>query len=176
MNHLALLHVVLAFLFCFTPVLGQDNATEPYAGMVETAHPRVLIQRAERFLALGKTEAAIVWYKKVLDCCEGGDDAAEAHNDLGVAYARKGLLDEAVREYEASLAINGYALAHFNLGKALLRQYETGQDQALLDRSLKEFRIFEAVLKSGEPLPPVASSQREEIGAYLEEVFAKHDR
>ncbi len=160
--------ILLVFLLWLVLAAASEQAAP---AMEERAHPRVMIQRAERFLALGKTEAAIVWYKKVLECCEGTADAAEAHNDLGVAYSRKGLDQEALKEYEASLAINGYPLARFNLGKALLRLHEAKADPDLRERAMEQFRMFKAHLESGEPLPPVAASQREEIEAWLEQTL-----
>lgn len=45
---------------------------------------------------------------------------AEAHFKLGNALYKKGLLDEAIKEYKEAIRINiGYAMAHYNLGFAL---------------------------------------------------------
>jgi Flp pilus assembly protein TadD len=46
-------------------------------------------------------EATFRW-KKAL---EANPDSVAAHNNLGVAYERKGLFDEAVKEYELALKL-----------------------------------------------------------------------
>lgn len=131
--------------------------------------PRVLIQRGERFLAMGNLDGAIANYSRVITCCEGTPDAAEAHNDLGVAFARKGDPERAVREYEAALAINGYPLALFNLGKIWRERYEATGDPAARDKASAAFRAFEKYLRAGKDLPPVVAFQQDEIEAYLRE-------
>jgi tetratricopeptide (TPR) repeat protein len=48
---------------------------------------------------------------------------ARPHNNLGVIYERKGMLDEAVKEYKTALAIKpNYATAHCNLGNAYAKK------------------------------------------------------
>ncbi|MES9996782.1 tetratricopeptide repeat protein [Desulfovibrio aminophilus] len=131
--------------------------------------PRVLIQQGERYLAMGKLDAAIASYSKVIACCDRTPEGAEAHNDIGVAYARKGDLDRAIREYETALTINGYPLASFNLGKAWRDRYEQTGDPAYRRKALECFRAFALYLRKGESLPPVVSWQREEIEEYLAE-------
>jgi tetratricopeptide (TPR) repeat protein len=131
--------------------------------------PRVLIQRGERFLAMGNLDGAIANYSRVVACCEGTADAAEAHNDLGVAYARKGDPYRAIQEYEAALAINGYPLALFNLGKAWRGRFEQDGDPAARQRALDAFQAFGAYLDRGQDLPPVVAFQKAEIKEYLQE-------
>ncbi len=131
--------------------------------------PRVLIQRGERFLAMGNLDGAIANYARVVACCEGTPDAAEAHNDLGVAYARKGDPDRAIKEYEAALTINGYPLALFNLGKAWRSRFEQSGDPAARQRALDAFQAFGAYLDRGRDLPPVVAFQKDEIKEYLRE-------
>ncbi|WP_449241950.1 tetratricopeptide repeat protein [Desulfovibrio sp.] len=131
--------------------------------------PRVLIQQGERFLAMGKLDAAIAVYSKVIACCDRTPEGAEAHNDIGVAYARKGELDRAIQEYETALTINGYPLASFNLGKAWRGKYEETGDPAYRRKALDCFRAFGRYLRKGEALPPVVSWQKEEIEEYLSE-------
>jgi len=46
-----------------------------------------------------------------------------AHNNLGIAYNEKGMLDEAITEFERALAINSnFAEAHYNLGNAYVKK------------------------------------------------------
>ena len=50
-------------------------------------------------------------------------DYAQAHNNLGLLYQDKNLLDESARELQRALIIEpGYARAHNNFGVTLLRQ------------------------------------------------------
>ncbi|MEF2146340.1 MAG: tetratricopeptide repeat protein [Desulfovibrionaceae bacterium] len=153
-----LLLVVCALSFPVLPVQGQELS-------------RVLIQRGERYLAMGKYEAAIANYSKVIACCEGTPDGAEAHNDLGVTYMRMGRTRQAHAEYEKALEINGYPLARFNLAKALRQEYERTGDEAARVRAFKEFELFSQYLKRGEELPVVVSYQKEEIEAYVSEAL-----
>jgi tetratricopeptide (TPR) repeat protein len=142
-----------------------SRAGEP-SPMEERANPRVLIQRGERFLAMGKPEAAMACYAKVLACCEGSPEAAETHNDLGVALTRKGLPDQALAEYEKSLA-GGYPLAHFNLGKAMLLRFQERGDPFARDRARAAFAEFTKYLRSGQTLPPAVAYNLGEIEEYL---------
>lgn len=99
------------------------------SNMVYAELPRVLIHRGERFLAMGKLPAAIANYSQVIKCCEGSIEAAEAHNDLGVVYARQGDTAKAMEEYHAALKGPQYPLAHFNLGKAHAQRYQETKDE-----------------------------------------------
>lgn len=57
-----------------------------------------------------------------------------AHNNLGAAFAQRGDLDAAIREYREALAINPrYYLAHNNLGGAF-------EDEGNLDAAIKEYK------------------------------------
>lgn len=59
----------------------------------------------------------------------------EAHNNLGLLYQEKGLLTEAVREFQRATIINPrYGRAHSNLGVAFMRQ-------GRLDAALAEFSV-----------------------------------
>ncbi|MGE4297282.1 MAG: tetratricopeptide repeat protein [Desulfovibrionaceae bacterium] len=137
--------------------------------------PRVLIQRGERFLAMGKLDAAIANYSQVIACCEGTAEAAEAHNDLGVAYVRKGDHARAVAEYRKALEGGGYPLAHFNLGKALrdeaAQASATAQREQLRTASRQEFQTFLQWLRSDALKPTVVTYQQPEIEAYVEEAL-----
>ena len=51
-----------------------------------------------------------------------------AHNGLGAALAKKGQMDEAIREYRESLRLKpDYTLAHENLGNAFLIKGQTNE-------------------------------------------------
>jgi len=130
-------------------------------------HPRVLIQRGERFLAMGNLDAALVAYRKVTVFYPETREASEAHNDMGVAYARKGQAGEAIREYERSLSINDYPLAKFNLGRLLLEHYKTLGDEQDRRRSLDLLSAFHSHLHQEETLPRAVEYQRTEIDRFL---------
>jgi tetratricopeptide (TPR) repeat protein len=89
------------------------------------------------FLA-GDFENALLHYRALL---QRNELNAQAHNNLGLLYRDKGLLDEAVREFQRALFIDsGYVTAHNNLGVALL-------GQGRLDEAAAEFRT----VLEGEP-------------------------
>lgn len=134
--------------------------------------PRVLIQRGERYLAMGKLDAAALNYGKVLACCEGTPEAAEAHNDLGVCHMRRGEKAAAEAEYRKSLAINGYPLAAFNLGKLRYEEFLATRDPSARAEAGEMLTRFRDYLTSGRELPPVVAYNRDEIDAYLSETLA----
>ena len=60
----------------------------------------------------------IVFYNKIL---EHNPNVARVHNNLGMAYSDKGLLDEAEKQYKIAIALeNRYAQTHHNLGRLYL--------------------------------------------------------
>ena len=61
-------------------------------------------------------------------------DHADAHNNLGIALAMKGKLDEAIPHFQAAIRSNpNYASAHSNLGNAFAVQHK-------LDEAIREYR------------------------------------
>ncbi len=69
------------------------------------------------------------------DTVRKAPDSAEAHNDLGSAYASRGQLDMAMEEYRTALRLNpGLAAAHNNIGNKYAAK---GQ----LDAAIGEFQI-----------------------------------
>lgn len=79
----------------------------------------------------GDFENALVQYRSLLQANELN---AQAHNNLGLLYLDKNLLDDSARELQRALIIEpGYARAHNNYGVTLLRQGK-------LDASASEFR------------------------------------
>ena len=166
MPRLPALALALALLSC-PPAAGPARAGDP-SSMEEKALPRVLIQRGERFLNLGKPAAAASCYAKVIARGEGTAEAAEAHNDLGVALTRLGRPEAALAEYEKALA-GGYPLARFNLGRALRRRCEETGDAADRARARELLAGFGRWLDSGEPLPPVVEYNLPELREYLDE-------
>ncbi|MBN2139679.1 MAG: tetratricopeptide repeat protein [Desulfovibrionaceae bacterium] len=142
------------------------------SGSQALEHPRVLIQRGERLLSAGRLDAAIETYQRVVEHFEGSANAAEAHNDMGVAYSRKGELDRAIEEYKKGIAINGYPLARFNLGRAYLRKYDLTKDDSFKRLALVEFAAFERYL-GNKGLEPVIECQREDIDRFLDQTMSR---
>ena len=57
-----------------------------------------------------------------------------AHNNLGVAYGKKGMLDKAITEFKKSIAINSkFMKAHYNLGVIY-------KDKGMLDKAIFEYK------------------------------------
>jgi tetratricopeptide (TPR) repeat protein len=68
----------------------------------------------------GRTDDAIKHY---LEALRLKPDYVEAHNSLGVAFARKGNVDMALKHFQKALQINpNFSYARDNLKKALLFQ------------------------------------------------------
>jgi tetratricopeptide (TPR) repeat protein len=86
----------------------------------------------EALLEKGKLDAAIEQFKIALGfesfqtkAVAGGAayDFARTHNNLGVAYGRKGMTDEAVGEFVAAIRLKPeYAKAYDNLGSAFMHK------------------------------------------------------
>lgn len=76
-------------------------------------------QLALYYQRTGDFEQALVHYKAAL---ERDELNLQAHNNLGYLYLGKGLLDEAVREFQRVIAIEpGYVTAHVNLSATFIR-------------------------------------------------------
>jgi len=148
----------------------------------------VLLHNGERFLRMGNLGFAKANYDKLIAHYEGTPEAAEAHSDLGVIAARQGDDDLAIAEYEKALAIDGYPLAHFNLGQALLRRLDKGgdpnqhdpiqrdpaqRDPALRDRALQHFLAFEAYLESNKPRPSILTYSLQEVQTELHDALKR---
>lgn len=129
--------------------------------------PGVLIQQGERYLAMGKYKAALARYAKVLECCPGTAEAAEAHNDSGVAWARQGRDDLAEEHYRQALTINRYPLALYNLARLQQRQAQEGRGRAqsaqLRQQARSLYAEFASWLASNAAKPPSVEYQREEL-------------
>jgi len=142
------------------------------AGLNAEEHPLVLVQRGERFLAMGNFDAALANYQKVLRHYPNSQAAAEAHNDIGVIYARQGLDDQAALAYGRSLAINDYPLAKLNLGKLHLARFAATGDEQARRSALELLSAFRLVFVQGNDLPPAVSYNREQIESFLNEALA----
>jgi len=147
-------------------------AAFPRAAVAAEPAP-VLLHNGERFLRMGNLGFAKANYDKLIANYEGTPEAAEAHGDLGVIAARQGDDDLAIAEYEKALAIDGYPLAHFNLGQALLRRLDKGADPALREKALGHFLAFEAYLKSGKPRPPILTYSLPEVQTELADALRR---
>ncbi|MGE4290735.1 MAG: tetratricopeptide repeat protein [Desulfovibrio sp.] len=133
--------------------------------------PAVLVQQGERYLAMGKYQAALSRYAKVIECCEGTTKAAEAHNDMGVAWTRLGDVEKAREHYEAALLINRYPLALFNYARLLEQRWKDAGQNADRDAdrcmAAEYYREFSVYLEAGENLPPTVEYQKEELREHL---------
>jgi Flp pilus assembly protein TadD len=65
-------------------------------------------------------------------------DTADVHNDLGIAYASRGLIDQAVAEFRQSLQLDPEsAQTLWHLGAALASKGELEEAAELLSRSVQ---------------------------------------
>lgn len=135
-------------------------------------HPRVLIQRGERFLAMGNLEAALANYRKVIHSYPHTHAAAEAYNDMGVIYVRQGLVDQAREAYESSLSTANYPLAKLNLGKLYYGRFLQTRREADRKAALGLLGDFREYLRSAHDLPAVVRFNRAEIDRFLTESLA----
>lgn len=163
--------LAILFLFCLLapgpPWNGAAQAQE---------RPAVLIQQGERYLAMGKYQAALSRYAKVLECCEGSPAAAEAHNDMGVAWMRLGDANKAREHYEAALRIDRYPLALFNEARLLERRWKEHGEEADRDAAAGYYREFSDYLESGDKLPPVVEYQKDELREHLRTALRELER
>lgn len=167
---LSVLITLCLSIFCLSAPGPATAQAAPVPG-IETA--QVLLHQGERFLRIGNLGFAKANYDKLIANYEGTPEAAEAHGDLGVIAARQGNDALAIAEYEKALAINGYPLAHFNLGQALLRQLAKGDAPAIKARALEHFLAFDAYLKSGKPRPPILTHSLPEVQSELADALKR---
>jgi len=118
MKKTALNSFVIIILFFFTALaFSQEFVKEA----------REYRQKGYQAQQAGDIELAIVYYKKAIAL---DPHYAVPHNDLGIAYETKGLLDKAEQEYLIAIRINpDFAEAHMNL--ALLYENMNKIDQAI---------------------------------------------
>ena len=156
-------NVLMVMLCTLLLVAVNSNAEE---------HPRVLIQRGERFLAMGNLEAALANYRKVIRNYPDTRAAAEAYNDMGVIYVRQGLVDQAREAYESSLSVADYPLAKLNLGKLYYGRFLESKNEANRKAALTLLCDFREYLQTNRALPAVVQFNRDEIDRFLIEALA----
>jgi rhomboid protease GluP len=96
--------------------------------------PFIKLEMANESLEAGDFDQAIARYKEALEI---KPDLAAARNDLGVAYMRKGLHDEALAAFKQTVEVSQdpgmRAMAHSNLGAIYL-------DKELYDEAITSFK------------------------------------
>ncbi|UCD83327.1 MAG: tetratricopeptide repeat protein, partial [Deltaproteobacteria bacterium] len=79
----------------------------------------------------------IVWNDELAlwaDCVKKSPNKARPHNNLGLAYATKGMYDEAIREYQQALRLEpDYVEAHTNLGNVYAKR-------GMYDEAIKKYQ------------------------------------
>ncbi|MDP2846825.1 MAG: tetratricopeptide repeat protein [Humidesulfovibrio sp.] len=160
------------FLLFAACIAVAPMVASPCAAMAAEPAP-VLLHNGERFLRIGNLGFAKANYDKLIANYPGTPEAAEAHSDLGVIAARQGNDALAVAEYEKALAIDGYPLAHFNLGQALLRMLDNGGDPALRAKALHHFLAFQSYLQSEKPRPPILTYSMQEVKTELDDALKR---
>lgn len=122
-----------------------------------TKEAREYRQKGYQAQQAGDIELAIVYYKKAIAL---DPHYAVPHNDLGVAYEMKGLLDKAEEEYLSAIRINpDFAEAHMNL--ALL--YES------MNKIEKAISHFIKRVELGDPNDPWTKKAWEKLWKYAPE-------
>ena len=96
--------------------------------------PAARIRRARQELSAGNTDAAEKDFRAVL-AAEPGN--AAAHRGLGEIARRKGKMDDAVKELQASLAARNSAEVHTMLAKIYLDQKKTELARAEAEKAVK---------------------------------------
>jgi tetratricopeptide (TPR) repeat protein len=142
----------------YIPALGENTFTERYLYLPSVGYVLLLaiflswirekLPRAAKSITtvfivivglytVGTVNRNSVWKDNLAlwtDAAGKSPDNPVAHNELGLAYASKGLLDMAIAEYQAALRLNpDYPKAHNNLGIAYA-------SEGLLDRAIAEFQ------------------------------------
>ena len=94
----------------------------------------IKMETANRSLEAGDFDQAIARYKEALEI---KPDLAEAHHDLGLAYIRKGLHDEALAAFKQTIEVSQHpvvsAMAHYRLGQIYA-------DKKLHEESITSFK------------------------------------
>jgi Flp pilus assembly protein TadD len=120
---------------------GRREEAAPYLlaaqqELERSNEPEVHISLGDSLMGQKRPEEAIVEYEKAAALLAGDPSArakvetldsrmSEAHNDIGVARARAGRLDEAVKEYREAVRLHpDSAAAQNNLGYALFQMHQ----------------------------------------------------
>jgi Tfp pilus assembly protein PilF/TolB-like protein len=101
-------------------------------GTAET--PGAHIRRGRQELAAGQLDSAESEFRAALTADPGN---ASAHRDLGEIDRRRGKLDDAVKELQASLEARDSAVVHTMLAKIYLDQKKTDLARTEVERALK---------------------------------------
>jgi tetratricopeptide (TPR) repeat protein len=155
-------NILMVMLCVLLMIAGYSNAEE---------HPRVLIQRGERFLAMGNLEAALANYRKVIHTYPDTLAAAEAYNDMGVIYIRQGMIEKAREAYKSSLSMADYTLAKLNLGKLYYGRFTETRSEEDRKAAILLLGNFQEYLQANRDLPAVVRFKRDEIDRFLAEAL-----
>ncbi|MBI5598220.1 MAG: tetratricopeptide repeat protein [Deltaproteobacteria bacterium] len=106
---------------------------------------------ADAFRKAGMLDEAIAGFSALI---EGGHDIAEFHNDIGLAYRRKGDRAAAKREFERAAELEpGRFEARMNLGVVY-------GEEGLFDRAIVEFRAALSIKDTPEARRNLATALR----------------
>jgi tetratricopeptide (TPR) repeat protein len=82
-------------------------------------------------------ERASVWREPLslwMDAAKKSPNKARPHNNLGIVYGKKGMIDEAISEYKKAIAIKpNYVEAHYNFGR-------THAEMHRFDEAISEYK------------------------------------
>ena len=101
-------------------------------GAMETAASH--IRRGRQELAAGRLDAAEGEFRSVL---KSDQTSPAAHRGLGEIARRRGKLDDAVKEFQASLAVRDSAVLRITLARVYLEQKKPDLARTEVERSLK---------------------------------------
>ena len=111
---------------------AKTATDEPSSTVANT--PTAHLRRGRQELSAGRVDAAESEFRAALSA---GNNNASAHNGLAEVFRRRGKLDDAVKELQASLAIRDSAAVRTTLARVYLEQKKSDLAKTELQQALK---------------------------------------
>ena len=108
------INIAIVLILIFTACIGTANDKESRSKVIEAVGEREWLLKGSEALKAENYDEAIECFLK--DMAINPNDARVYYN-LGIAYSKKGMLDESMAEYKKAIGIDpNFADAHNNLG------------------------------------------------------------